>query len=60
WGTDNVRTARQAPAYGDLKAGEVGVVVDSYGLVSLALDRRSAAEELRLRPGDAVTLEAPS
>ncbi len=60
WGTDNVRTARQAPAYGDLKAGEVGVIVDSYGLVSLALDRRSAAEELRLRPGDAVTLEAPS
>ncbi len=60
WGTDNLRTARQANAYGDLKAGEVGLVTDSYGLVSLALDRRSAAEELRLRPGEAVTLEAPS
>jgi S-adenosylmethionine hydrolase len=60
WGVDQVRTARQAVAYGDLKPGEVGLVVDSYGLVSLALDRRSAAEELRLGPGDAVTIEAPS
>jgi S-adenosylmethionine hydrolase len=60
WGHDQVRTARRAAAYGDLKPGEVGLVVDSYGLVSLALDRRSAAEELRLGPGDAVTLEPPS
>jgi len=60
WGHDQVRTARRAAAYGDLKPGELGLVVDSYGLVSLALDRRSAAEELRLGPGDAVTLEPPS
>ncbi|MFP5376982.1 MAG: S-adenosyl-l-methionine hydroxide adenosyltransferase family protein, partial [Acidimicrobiia bacterium] len=59
WGADQVRTARRAAAYGALKGGEVGLVVDSYGLVSVALDRRSASEELRLRPGDAVTLEAP-
>ena len=58
WGAEQVRTARRAIAYGALKAGEVGLVVDSYGLVSVALDQRSAAEELRLRPGDAVTLEA--
>jgi S-adenosyl-L-methionine hydrolase (adenosine-forming) len=58
WGTEQVRTARRAPTYGALKTGEIGLVVDSYGLVSVALDRRSAAEELRLRPGDAVTLEA--
>jgi len=57
WGIDQVRTGRLAGTYGELKAGEVGLVVDSYGLVSVALDRRSAAEELRLRPGDAVTLE---
>jgi hypothetical protein len=31
-------------------------VVDSYGLVSLTLDRRAAADELGLRPGSAVTL----
>lgn len=60
WGIDQVRTGRRAGTYGDLEAGEVGLVVDSYGLVSVALDRRSAAEELRLRPGDAVTLEAAS
>lgn len=58
WGAEQVRTARRARTYGALKAGEVGLVVDSYGLVSVALDRRSAADELRLRPGDAVTLEA--
>ena len=57
WGGDQVRTARRARAYGDLQPGEVGLVVDSYGLVSVALDRRSAAEELRLRPGDAVSME---
>ncbi len=60
WGHDQVRTARRAPAYADLKPGEVGLVVDSYGLVSLALDRRSAAEDLGLAAGDAVTLEPPS
>ncbi len=34
----------------------MAVVVDSYGLVSLTLDRRPAAEELGLRAGSAVTL----
>ena len=58
WGGQQVRTARRAATYGALKAGEVGLVVDSYGLVSVALDRASAADELRLRPGDAVTLGA--
>lgn len=58
WGLDSVRTARPAATYGALKTGEVGLVVDSYGLVSVALDRASAAQELRLRPGDAVSLEA--
>lgn len=58
WGADTRRTARRALTYALLKPGEVGLVVDSYGMVSVALDRRSAAEELHLRPGDAVTLEA--
>ncbi|HUP68769.1 MAG TPA: SAM-dependent chlorinase/fluorinase [Acidimicrobiales bacterium] len=60
WGIGQVRTGRLADNYAELKAGEVGLVVDSYGLVSVALDRRSAAEELKLRPGDAVSLEAAS
>jgi len=58
WGLDQVRTAVRAVTYGALKAGEIGLVVDSYGLVSVALDRASAADQLHLRPGDAVTLEA--
>lgn len=60
WGIGQVRTGRLAANYAELKAGEVGLVVDSYGLVSVVLDRRSASEELKLRPGDAVTLEAAS
>jgi S-adenosylmethionine hydrolase len=54
------RTARRAATYGDLTAGELGLVVDSYGLVSIAFDRMSAADELKLRAGDAVSLEALS
>jgi S-adenosylmethionine hydrolase len=56
---DQVRTARRAHTYGDIKPGEVGLVVDSYGLVSIALDRQSASAQLRLRPGDGVTLSEP-
>jgi hypothetical protein len=37
--------------------GEVGLVVDSYGLVSICLDRQSAAGELGLSAGDEVMLE---
>jgi len=57
---DDVRTARRAASYADIGAGETGLVVDSYGLLSIALDRQSAAGQLRLQPGDAITLEAPS
>ena len=53
---EDVRTVSRAAAYADLKPGQVGLVVDSYGLLSVALDRRSAADELRLVPGDEVTL----
>ena len=35
-----------------------GVMVDSYGLLAVVLDQRSAADELRLHTGSAVTLEA--
>ena len=37
--------------------GDVALLVDSYGLLSLAVARGSAAEALRLHAGDAVTLE---
>ena len=35
-------------------------MLDSYGLLAVALMRRSAAGELGLGPGDEVTLSAPS
>jgi S-adenosylmethionine hydrolase len=60
FGESGVRTAGVVRTYGDLKAGQLGVIVDSYGLISLAFDRMAAADELRLRAGDAVSLEALS
>jgi S-adenosyl-L-methionine hydrolase (adenosine-forming) len=60
WNESDVRRAKRAATYGDLKPGQLGIVVDSYGLVSLALERGSAATELRLRPGDSVILTEPS
>jgi S-adenosylmethionine hydrolase len=50
------RTGRWVDSYAQAGPYELAVVVDSYGLVSLTLDRRAAAEELGLRPGSAVTL----
>ena len=57
---DKVRTAQRAATYGDIKPGAVGVVVDSYGLISICLDRHSAAAELGLGPSDEVILSEPS
>jgi S-adenosylmethionine hydrolase len=57
---DQVRTARRATTYGDLKPGEVGLIVDSYGLLSIAFDRGSAADQLKMRPGTGVSLEEPT
>jgi S-adenosylmethionine hydrolase len=53
---DQTRAATTASAYADLKVGEIGLVVDSYGMLSLAVDRGSAADELRVRAGDQVRL----
>jgi S-adenosyl-L-methionine hydrolase (adenosine-forming) len=55
---ETVRTARVADTYGAIPPGQVGAVVDSYGLVSICLDRQSAAVELGMAVGDEVVLEA--
>jgi S-adenosylmethionine hydrolase len=52
------RTATRTDNYAALRPGEVGLVVDSYGLLSIAVDRGSAAEQLGLHAGDPVTLES--
>ncbi len=54
---DERRTAKRATTYGEIGPGEIGLVVDSYGLLSVVVDRVSAATELGLRPGTEVTLE---
>jgi S-adenosylmethionine hydrolase len=51
------RVARRATSYGDIREGQVGLVVDSYGLVSVALDRMPADTELGLRAGAEVRLQ---
>jgi S-adenosyl-L-methionine hydrolase (adenosine-forming) len=54
---DQARVAARVASFSDLKPGQVGVLVDSYGLLAVVLDQRSAADELRLHTGSAVTLE---
>ena len=59
WG-DDVRTADRSPTYEGIAAGQVGLVVDGYGMLSICMGRRSAAAELRLGPGIEVALSAPT
>jgi S-adenosylmethionine hydrolase len=51
---DDVRSARITSHFAEIDGGAIGAVVDSYGMVALAVDRGSAAETLRLSAGDAV------
>lgn len=50
------RTGKVCQTYADIGAGALGLVVDSYGLLSVCLDRHSAADELHLAAGDGVEL----
>ena len=59
WG-DDVRTAERAPTYEGIAPGQVGLVVDSYGMLSICLGKRSASAELRLGAGTEVALSAPA
>lgn len=54
---DEQRTARRVRTYADIGPGEVGLVVDSYGLVSVVVDRHSAADVLGLAPSTEVRIE---
>ena len=53
---DVTRVAQRVPRAGDLGPGSIGFVVDGFGLLTLVLDRRSAAEELALATADQVTV----
>jgi S-adenosyl-L-methionine hydrolase (adenosine-forming) len=54
---ESVRRAMLASTYAQVATGVVGLVVDSYGLLSLSVDRGSAALELRIAAGDEVRVE---
>lgn len=53
-----VRTAARATSFAALGPGAAGLVLDSYGMLAVCLDQRSAADELGLAAGDQVTLVA--
>lgn len=55
---DDVRSARVVSHFADIDGGAIGAVIDSYGMVALAVDRGSAAEALRISAGDAVLVFA--
>ncbi len=50
------RNAVRVATFGDIPTGAVGLLVDSYGLLALAVDRGSVAAELQLAEGDELTL----
>ena len=56
---DRTRVARRIATFADVGPGELGMLVDSYGLLALVVDQASAAAELRLDAGDEVHLAAP-
>ncbi len=56
---DDVRTAERATTYQGIAVGQVGLVTDSYGMLSVCLGKRSAADELGMPVGTEVTLSAP-
>jgi S-adenosyl-L-methionine hydrolase (adenosine-forming) len=51
---EDVRSARVVTHFAQIDGGAIGAVVDSYGMIALAVDRGSAAEALRLQEGDEV------
>lgn len=53
---ERVQQARRADSYSAIPAGALGLVVDAYGLISIAANRHSAAGDLGLEAGDTVTL----
>lgn len=55
-GGRTTRTAQRVGAFAEISTGSVGLLIDSYGLLAIAVDRGSAAFELEINEGDALTL----
>ncbi len=56
-GTEPRRSARRVGTFAALAPGQVGLIIDSYGLVAVVVDQSSAAEALHLHAGAEVRLE---
>jgi hypothetical protein len=56
---DRAKAARWVDTYASARPSELVLLVDSYGLLALALDRRSAAAEYGLHAGSSVVLVPP-
>ena len=54
-----VRSLKIARSYDQIGSG-IGLVIDSYGMLSLCVDRGSAATELQIGQGDLIVLSAPT
>ncbi len=52
----HLRSAVRAASFAGIVGGGLGLVLDSYGMLAVCLDQRSAAEELGVGPGDQVVL----
>ncbi len=50
------RRARRVSSFAALVGGEIGLLLDSYGMLAVTMDQRSAADELGLAATDQVTL----
>jgi S-adenosylmethionine hydrolase len=54
---EDVRTARRVTSFDEIGAGEIGLVIDSYGMLAVVVDRHSAADELGLGPSKEIRLD---
>ncbi|MEE2682839.1 MAG: SAM-dependent chlorinase/fluorinase [Actinomycetota bacterium] len=54
---DAVRTIKQVSTFEEIPESEIGLLVDSSGLLALAGNGRSAAEELRINEGQQIRIE---
>ncbi len=53
-----VRTATRAGSFAEVGANQIGLVIDSYGMLAVVADRHAAAVELGLTAGTEVRLQA--
>ena len=54
--TQSITTASVATSYAQIGPRDTGLVIDSYGMISIAMRQRPAAEELSLEEGTSVIL----